>query len=71
MRLSPFMSFHSMSPVACQFRIQTGARWGMVTLDAHLLALYERHIISYEDVITKAQDPDGIAQKLQAGLQKK
>ena len=51
--------------------IQTGARWGMVTLDAHLLALYERNIISYEDVITKAQDPEGVAQKLQAGLTKK
>lgn len=48
--------------------IQTGARWGMVTLDAHLLALYERGVISYEDVITKAQDPEGVAQKLQAGL---
>ena len=45
--------------------IQTGARWGMVTLDAHLLALYEQGIISYEDVITKAQDPDGVLSKLQ------
>ena len=47
--------------------IQTGARWGMVTLDAHLLALYEQGIISYEDVITKAQDPDGVLHKLQTG----
>ena len=45
--------------------IQTGARWGMVTLDTHLLALYQQGIISYEDVITKAQDPDGVLQKLQ------
>ena len=45
--------------------IQTGARWGMVTLDTHLLALYQEGIISYEDVITKAQDPDGVLQKLQ------
>ena len=51
--------------------IQTGARWGMVTLDAHLLALYEQHIISYEDVITKAQDPDGVLQKLQGTGAKK
>jgi twitching motility protein PilT len=45
--------------------IQTGARWGMMTLDAHLVSLFERELISYEDVITKAQDPDAVAQKLQ------
>ena len=46
--------------------IQTGARWGMMTLDAHLLALYERGLIAYEDVLTKAQDPEAIVQKLEA-----
>lgn len=46
--------------------IQTGARWGMMTLDSHLLALYERGLISYEDVITKAQDPEAILQKVEA-----
>jgi len=51
--------------------IQTGARWGMMTLDAHLLALYEQGIISYEDVITKAQDPDGVITKLQAGISRR
>ncbi len=45
--------------------IQTGAKWGMVTLDAHLLMLYEAGIISYEDLITKAQDPDSMLTKLQ------
>jgi twitching motility protein PilT len=45
--------------------IQTGARWGMVTLDAHLLALYQQGIITYEDVITKSQDPDAVLAKLQ------
>jgi twitching motility protein PilT len=50
--------------------IQTGARWGMVTLDAHLLALYERNVITYEDVITKAQDPDGVLSKLQGNAGK-
>jgi len=43
--------------------IQTGARWGMMTLDAHLLALYEQGYISYEDLITKCQDPEDILQK--------
>ena len=51
--------------------IQTGARWGMMTLDAHLVALYQQGIISYEDVITKAQDPDGVLTKLQQGAAKK
>jgi twitching motility protein PilT len=44
--------------------IQTGARWGMMTLDAHLVSLFERGLISYEDVITKAQDADAVMQKL-------
>jgi twitching motility protein PilT len=45
--------------------IQTGAKFGMITLDAHLLALYEAGIIHYEDLITKAQDPQGIVQRLE------
>ena len=44
--------------------IQTGAKYGMITLDAHLMALYEAGRISYEDLITKAHDPDSIVQKL-------
>jgi twitching motility protein PilT len=45
--------------------IQTGAKHGMITLDAHLLALYQAGAIRYEDLITKAQDPQTIIQKLQ------
>ena len=47
--------------------IQTGAKWGMISLDAHLMFLYEKGIISYENLITKAQDPDSIVEKLRAG----
>ncbi len=44
--------------------IQTGAKYGMITLDAHLMALYEAGMIRYEDLMTKSQDPESIAQKL-------
>jgi twitching motility protein PilT len=45
--------------------IQTGAKFGMVTLDANLMSLYERGLISYGDLITKAQDPQSIQQKME------
>ncbi len=44
--------------------IQTGAKHGMITLDAHMLALYRAGQIRYEDLITKAQDAEMIIQKL-------
>jgi Tfp pilus assembly ATPase PilU len=37
----------------------------MITLDAHLMALYQAGRISYEDLITKAQDPESIVMKLE------
>jgi len=51
--------------------IQTGAKVGMVTLDANLMSLYERGLITYGDLITKAQDPQSILAKLQEGPGKK
>jgi twitching motility protein PilT len=45
--------------------IQTGAKYGMVTLDANLMGLYERGLISYGDLITKSQDPVSVVAKLQ------
>jgi twitching motility protein PilT len=47
--------------------IQTGAKYGMQTLDANLLSLYERGLISYGDLITTAQDPQSVVAKLQGG----
>ncbi len=44
--------------------IQTGARYGMNTLDAHLMNLYEQGIISYGDLITKCRDLESINSKL-------
>ncbi|MGN1325685.1 MAG: type IV pilus twitching motility protein PilT [Candidatus Spyradenecus sp.] len=44
--------------------IQTGAKFGMVSLDTSLLNLYVAGKISYEDLVTKAQDPETTVQKL-------
>jgi twitching motility protein PilT len=45
--------------------IQTGAKYGMVTLDSFLLEKYQLGMISQEEVITKSQDPVTTIQKLQ------
>ncbi|MBN9691723.1 MAG: type IV pilus twitching motility protein PilT [Verrucomicrobia bacterium] len=48
-----------------QSDIQTGAKFGMVTLDSFLLEKYEAGMIAEEEVLTKAQDPTTILQKVQ------
>ena len=45
--------------------IQTGAKYGMVSLDACLLEKYDLGLISQEEVITKAQDPSTAMLKIQ------
>jgi twitching motility protein PilT len=45
--------------------IQTGAKYGMVTLDSFLMEKYQAGMISKEEVITKAQDPVTVQTKLQ------
>ncbi len=45
--------------------IQTGAKYGMNTLDAHLMKLYQAGRISYGDLITKCKDQQSITQKIQ------
>ena len=44
--------------------LQTGAKYGMQTLDSHLASLYKQGLIAYEELITKSQDPDSVVQKL-------
>jgi len=44
--------------------IQTGAKFGMNTLDAHLMNLYEQGSITYGELITKARDATTIADQL-------
>jgi twitching motility protein PilT len=48
-----------------QSDIQTGAKYGMVTLDSSLLEKYQQGLIAREEVITKSQDPTSIQAKLQ------
>ena len=48
--------------------IQTGAKYGMQTLDSHLMSLYINGMISYEELITKARDPDTVIEKLKEQL---
>src|SRR6266850_1688349 len=45
--------------------IQTGAKFGMVTLDGFLMDKYREGLISREEVITKSQDPSTVLAKLQ------
>ena len=45
--------------------IQTGAKFGMVSLEASLVDLYLRGVITREEVMTKAQDPEGAEQLLE------
>jgi twitching motility protein PilT len=45
--------------------IQTGAKFGMVTLDSFLIEKYQLGLISQDEVITKAQDPSSAIAKLQ------
>jgi twitching motility protein PilT len=44
--------------------IQTGAKYGMKTMDSWLFELYSKGLISYADTVTKAQDPDQIIAKI-------
>src|SRR6476620_871144 len=44
--------------------IQTGAKFGMVTLDGFLMEKYAQGLISREEVVNKSQDPTTVAAKL-------
>ena len=44
--------------------IQTGSVHGMISLDAHLLSLYNRGLISADEALTKSQDPNPMREKL-------
>ena len=44
--------------------MQTGAKFGMQTLDAHLTMLFKQGFITYAELITKSQDPESIVSNL-------
>jgi len=44
--------------------IQTGANLGMITMDAHLMNLYNRELISADEALEKAQDTTVMREKL-------
>lgn len=46
--------------------LQTGARYGMMTMDSHLLELHKKGLISYEEMISKSYDANYIAQEASA-----
>jgi twitching motility protein PilT len=48
--------------------IQTGAKFGMQSMDSSLANLYKNGIIKHEDAVTYAQDPDNIKRLLGSGM---
>jgi twitching motility protein PilT len=43
--------------------IQTGAKYGMISMDAHLAELYQKGLISYDTMISKAFDLEQVREK--------
>ena len=49
--------------------LQTGAKWGMQTLDSHLIDLWQSGKIAYEELVTKAQDTEEVMQQIRGKQQ--
>ncbi|WP_018084425.1 type IV pilus twitching motility protein PilT [Desulfurispora thermophila] len=45
-------------------QLQTGGKFGMQTMDAHLRHLYQQRLIGREEVLGRAQDPESLAKML-------
>jgi twitching motility protein PilT len=48
--------------------IQTGAARGMIGLDAHLLSLYRKGLITEEEALSKCQTPEQLAERLKQSV---
>ncbi|MCS7181124.1 MAG: hypothetical protein NZ891_07240, partial [bacterium] len=46
--------------------IQTGAKWGMLTMDSFLMRLFKEGKIGLDDVLTFSYDPDSVKAQLVA-----
>jgi twitching motility protein PilT len=46
--------------------IQTGANLGMITMDAHLMSLFNRELITADEALDKAQDIGVMRERLTA-----
>lgn len=46
--------------------IQTGAKYGMRTLDTSLFDLYQKNLITYEDAMSRCFDPEQMQRKIEA-----
>ena len=44
--------------------IQTGASLGMITMDTHLMSLYNKELITADEAVEEAQDPIVMRDKL-------
>ena len=49
--------------------LQTGAKWGMQTLDSHLIDQWQSGKIAYEELVTKAQDTEEVMQQIRGKQQ--
>ena len=49
--------------------LQTGAKWGMQTLDSHLIDLWQSGKIAYEELVRKAQDTEEVMQQIRGKQQ--
>ena len=47
--------------------IQTGASHGMISMDAHLMSLYNRDLITADEALSKSQYPEAMRDKFEAG----
>ena len=54
------------SPFRIPSAIQTAKKMGMILLDDYLFELYGKKMISYEELINKAQSPQDLAVKIKA-----
>ena len=50
--------------IAGQLRLQTGAQFGMQTMDQTLKNLVKRGLISFETALSRARDPKGFQESL-------